>query len=77
MRGHVLERLVQIDEFPYEFSYLRDKLRLAPVYPRLARKQHDLVLYQVVIRRERNQPRIGSDIDSVPNGPPASAIDRK
>ena len=77
VRGDVLERLAEIHVPVNELPYVRDELRLAPVYPRLAGKQHDLILDQVVVRRERHELRVGSEIDRVLQRPPTGAIDRK
>ena len=50
---------------------------LTSVYLRFTGKQHDLVLDQVVIRRERNKLRVGSEIDRVLQRPATGAINRK
>jgi hypothetical protein len=44
VRGDVLERLAEIHVPVNKRANVRDKLRLASVYARLARKQYDLIL---------------------------------
>jgi hypothetical protein len=58
MCGHVLEGLTEIHEQVNKRAYVRDGLRLAPVYPRLAGQPHDLVLDKIVVSRRRHQFRI-------------------
>ena len=73
-----LRHEVRLDESLVDSGIkLRYELRLASVYPRLTGKQHDLILDQVVVCRERDELRVRSDIDRVLQRPATGAEERE
>ena len=77
MRRDVFKQLVEINIPVDELPYPGDELRLASVYFRFTGKQHDLVLDQIIIRGERHQLRVRSELHHVLQRPATRAVYRK
>ena len=77
MRRDLFKRLLKVDIPVYEFPYLCYEVLFASIYLRFTGKQYDLVLDQIVVSRERDQLRIGSEVHDVLYGPATGTTDGK